>query len=220
MARHITEVGVPLRGDGTPFPPDPDEWTAEERDYLETYFFHGELQTGIEYEQVATVDVGDMEETGGGDVANVASTAWHVIESNKPSPSMATNSCNAVPAGVSDPFSSLGPNRLTWRLRLENAFTVDVVDIEFDLRWEYGARHSGGGAYIPNCYLYVPTCSVLWGFEVNAQIHVHHPTNAGTDTAPIARLPLTVSGAVSSLVGTHGVRWDFDLFGNGAYQVR
>jgi hypothetical protein len=102
---------------------------------------------------------------------------------------------------------------------MENAFSVDVVDIEFDLRWEYGARHRGGGAFIPNCYLYVPTCSVLWGFDVNVQIHVHNPSNAGTETAPIARLPLTVSGSVSSLVNSHGVQWDFQLFGNGTYQV-
>jgi hypothetical protein len=218
MARHITEVGVPLRGDGTPFPHDPSAWTAEERDYLETYFFHGELRTGIDYEQVAVVDVPDMNEPAD-DVTNVASTAWYVIESSKPSPSLATNSCNAVPAGVSDPLSSLGPNRLTWRLQLENAFTVDVVDIEFDLRWEYGARHSGGGAFIPNCYLYVPTCSVLWGFDVNVQIHAHSPTNGGTGAAPMARLPLTVDGTVSSLVNDHGVRWDFVLCGDGSYQV-
>ena len=157
------------------------------------------------------------------DVANIASVAWHVIESNKPSVSVASNTCNAVPAGISDPLSSLsgalGSNRVTWRLQLENAFTVDVVDIEFDLRWEYGARFHDGGAFISNCYLYVPTCSVLWGFEVNIQINVHSPSNAGTETAPIARLPLTVSGSVNSLVNTHGVQWDFVLFGNGEYQV-
>jgi hypothetical protein len=157
------------------------------------------------------------------DVANIASTAWHVIESNKPSASLASNTCNAVPAGITDPVSSLthaqGPNRLVWKLQMENAFGIDVVDIEFDLRWEYGARYHGGGAFIPNCYLYVPRCSVLWGFDVNVQIHVHNPSNAGTETAPIARLPLTVSGSVSSLVNSHGVQWDFQLFGNGTYQV-
>jgi hypothetical protein len=156
-------------------------------------------------------------------VATIASTAWKVIESGKPSASLASQHCNAVPAGVTDPVSSLtdaqGPNRLTWRLRKESLFTVDVVDIEFDLRWEYGARYHGGGAFIPNCYLYVPHCSVLWGFDVDIQIHVHNPSNAGTESAPIARLPLTVSGSVSSLVNTHGVQWDFVLYGDGRYQT-
>ena len=157
------------------------------------------------------------------DVANVASAAWHVIESNKPSASLATSTCNAVPAGITDPVSALtdaqGPNRVTWRLQMENAFTVDVVDIAFDLRWEFGARYRGGGAFIPNCYLYVPHCSVLWGFDVDVQIHVHNPTNAGTESAPIARLPLTVSGSVSSLVNTHSIQWDFVLLGDGQYKI-
>ncbi len=153
-------------------------------------------------------------------LSNIASTAWHVIESNKPSSSLASNTCNAVPADLHD-FSALtdaqGPNSVTWRLTMENAFTIDVVDIAFDLRWEYGARYKGGGAFIPNCYLYVPKCHVLWGFDVDVQLHVHNPSNAGTESAPIARLPLTISGSVSSLVNTHSVQWDFVLFGNGGY---
>ncbi|GAA0815843.1 hypothetical protein [Spirilliplanes yamanashiensis] len=156
-------------------------------------------------------------------IANVASAAWHVIESGKPSASLASNTCNAVPAGIADPLHSLtgaqGPNSLVWRLRQENGFGVEVVDISFDLRWEFGARHRGGGAYIPNCYLYVPRCTVLWGFTVDVQVHVHNPTNGGTETAPVARLPLTVSGSVSSLVNTHSVQWDFVLFGDGQYSA-
>ena len=153
-------------------------------------------------------------------VANIASAAWHVIESNKPSQSLATNTCNAVPAGIHD-LSGLtgaqGPNSVTWGLTIENGFTIDVVDIAFDLRWEYGARHNGGGAFIPNCYLYVPKCSVLWGYNVDVQLHVHNPSNAGSESAPMARLPLTISGSVSSLLKTESLQWDFVLFGNGGY---
>ncbi|GAA0815839.1 hypothetical protein [Spirilliplanes yamanashiensis] len=57
MTQHINAEGVPLRGDGTPFPSDPAQWSDEEREYLETYFFNGELETGIEHEQIAMVDV-------------------------------------------------------------------------------------------------------------------------------------------------------------------
>jgi hypothetical protein len=156
-------------------------------------------------------------------IANIASGAWHVIETNKPSASLASNTCNAVPDGVSDPVTALtdaqGPNSITWRLRMENGFGMDVVDILFDLRWDYGARYNGGGAFIPNCYLYVPHCSVLWGFTVDVNLHVHNPTNAGTPTAPIARLPLTISGTVSSLVKSESIQWDFLLHGDGSYHI-
>jgi hypothetical protein len=156
-------------------------------------------------------------------VATVASTAWKVIEDGKPSASLASQHCNAVPAGISDPVSSLtgaqGPNRIVWQMSMVNAFTVEVVDVAFDLRWEFGARYRGGGAFIPNCYLYVPRCTVLWGFDVDIQIHVHNPTNAGSETAPVARLPLTVSGSVSSLVKSHSVQWDFVVYGDGRYDI-
>lgn len=156
-------------------------------------------------------------------IANIASAAWHVIESGKPSASLASNTCNAVPSGISDPVNSLtgaqGPNSYRWRLRQENLMGIDVIDVTFDLRWEYGARHNGGGAFIPNCYLYVPRCNVLWGFNVDVTLHVHNPTNAGTDRAPIARLPLTISGSMSSPVQSRSLQWDFILFGDGSYHV-
>ncbi|GAB1644651.1 hypothetical protein [Krasilnikovia sp. MM14-A1259] len=68
MTQHISADGVPLRGDGTPFPSDPSQWTPEEREYLETYYFHAEPRTGIE-EHVAMVDVPDMH---GGDGTAIA----------------------------------------------------------------------------------------------------------------------------------------------------
>ena len=56
----MTEDGVPLRGDGTPFPADPRQWTEEEREYLEQYAFAGDLDTSIELELIAVVDVPEM----------------------------------------------------------------------------------------------------------------------------------------------------------------
>jgi hypothetical protein len=155
-------------------------------------------------------------------VLNVASAVWHVIESSKPSASLASNTCNAVPTGIGDPMHSLthtqGPNSVPWSLVARNSFG-DVVDIAFDLRWDFGARHDGRGAYIPNCYLYVPRCSVGWGFDVDVRIHVHPPTNVGTERAPVARLPLTIGGAVSTMVAVRPVQWDFVLFGDGSYEA-
>ena len=67
MSQHVSEEGVPLRGDGTPFPSDPSQWSDEEREYLEQYFFNGDLETGIEEEQVAYADVPEMQEEGDGE---------------------------------------------------------------------------------------------------------------------------------------------------------
>lgn len=66
MTQHVNQDGVPLRGDGTPFPNDPGEWSPEEREYLETYFFNGALETGIEEERVVVVDVPEIGHGQGG----------------------------------------------------------------------------------------------------------------------------------------------------------
>jgi hypothetical protein len=60
MTRYLNGEGAPLRGDGTPFPSDPGEWSPQEREYLEAYYFTGELTSGIEDEQIAVVDVPEM----------------------------------------------------------------------------------------------------------------------------------------------------------------
>ena len=62
--------------------------------------------------------------TGVGEVmTNIGSGAWHVIEANKPSSSLASNVCNAVPDGVTDPMTELtearGPNSFVWRMKME-----------------------------------------------------------------------------------------------------
>ena len=153
-------------------------------------------------------------------IANIASASWRLVESGKPSASLVSNACTALPAG--DPYAVTapqGPNSVVWRLRKSNGFGLDVVDVLFDLRWEFGARYRGGGAYIPNCYLNVPRCNVLWGFTVDVHIAVHNPVDGGDGGAPLACLPLTVSGTVTSLVGAEPVQWDFVLYGDGSYRA-
>jgi hypothetical protein len=57
MTDHLTPEGVPLRADGTPFPEDPNQWTAEERQYLEAYVFGVDKHDEEEGREVAMVDV-------------------------------------------------------------------------------------------------------------------------------------------------------------------
>jgi hypothetical protein len=56
MSRHVTAEGAPLRADGTPFPADPAEWSPEEAEHLEQYWFDGELTTTFEVVDVMVVD--------------------------------------------------------------------------------------------------------------------------------------------------------------------
>lgn len=154
------------------------------------------------------------------DIINMAQTAWKIIEDGKPSSDINTSTANAVPHV--DDWQSLsapqGTNKLTWHLKYENGFTMNVVVVQFELKWEYAARYRGGGAFISNCWLHVPECDVKWGYKVNINLHTRNPTNAGSESAPDARLPLSVSGTVSTPFWSDDMEWDFTLFGDGNWE--
>ena len=153
-------------------------------------------------------------------VINAASTAWKIIQDGKPSMEVSTNNANAVP-GVSDWQSLTGAQGPTWvgrNLKWTNYLGIDVVEIQFRVYWEYGARYRGGGAFIPNCHVTVLRCDVAWGFDVNLHMRVHNPTNAGTAAAPRARLPISVSGSVSSPLTSRTVGYEYVLFGDGTFE--
>jgi hypothetical protein len=152
------------------------------------------------------------------EVVNAASSAWKIIEAGKPSASLDSSTCNAVPH-VTD-WTSLsdahGPNIIPRRLVFTNYFNVNPIDVRIELRWEFGARYNHGGAFIPNCWISVPHCSVLWGYSLDLNMHVHNPTNKdGSTTAPNARLPLTISGTISTPFWSDTVQWDYTLYGDG-----
>lgn len=154
-------------------------------------------------------------------VVNAAQLAWDIVKDGKPSTQIETNTCNAVP-DVQDWHSLTNAQGPTWvgrSLLWENLLTIDVVELQFRVNWEYGARYNGGGAYISNCWVTVIKCNVAWGFDVDLRMQVHNPTNAGTATAPKARLPLTISGTVSSLANSRMLSWDYTLFGDGTHQA-
>lgn len=65
MSEYVTPEGVPLRGDGTPFPEDPDKWSPEERTYLESYAFGVNKTDEVEHLEVAMIDVPEITGEGG-----------------------------------------------------------------------------------------------------------------------------------------------------------
>lgn len=69
MSEYVTPEGVPLRGDGSPFPEDPNEWSAEERAYLESYAFGVNKTDEVEHLEVAMVDIPAFTGEGGEAVA-------------------------------------------------------------------------------------------------------------------------------------------------------
>ncbi len=223
MTEYANSAGVPLRADGTLFPDDPTHWSDEEREYLQSYVFGVDKHAEIEEQEVAVTDVPELGSAGAQRidmVVNTGAEAWYVVESGKPSTELDQSYCSALPQ--LDDWTALsagqGANRILWRLRYTNALGLDVVLASFELKWEYGARSGGSGAFIPSCWLQVPHCDVLWGYSADIALHAHQPSMAGTENAPVARLPVTISGSVTTPFWTDPVRWDYTLFGDGHYE--
>lgn len=66
MSQHVNEEGVPLRGDGSPFPEDPGQWSEEERAYLQAYQFGVNKDVQFGQPEVAMADVPQLSADEGG----------------------------------------------------------------------------------------------------------------------------------------------------------
>jgi hypothetical protein len=93
----------------------------------------------------------------------------------------------------------------------------DHVQIKIRLKWQIGARYHGGGAFIPNLWIEVPECFVGLGWTANIGFTARNPTNSNAQEPgrPIAQIPVTVKGTVSSVAELYHVEWSFMLLGDG-----
>src|SRR3954452_13743232 len=126
-------------------------------------------------------------------IVNAAKFAWDVIKDGAPSADISNSTANAVPQV--DDWQALsdakGPNSYRMHDHVDYVWPLDDYEhVEFTilLKWDFGARYKGGGAFIPNVWVEVPECFVGFGWHVDIRLTAQHPTNAGSATAPLARL--------------------------------
>jgi hypothetical protein len=154
-------------------------------------------------------------------IVNAAKFAWDIIKDGAASADIENSTANAVPQV--DDWQALTDTRGPNSHRIYYARTYlwpldDYVHVEFSilLKWQFGSRYKNGGAFIPNVWIEVPQIFVGWPWSANIGIHAQHPTNVGQAGAPVAALPVTVKGTVSSGAEFHHVEWGFVLYGTGA----
>lgn len=156
-------------------------------------------------------------------IVNAAKLAWDIIKAGEPSVEISGSTANAVPQV--DDWTTLtdtqGPNSV-W-MYYHNSFLwplddYDHVQFRILLKWEYGARYKGGGAFIPNLWVEVPECFAGWPWSADIRLTTRNPSNNGQPGAPLARIPVTISGTVGSGAEKHHVEWGWTLWGNGNYE--
>lgn len=154
-------------------------------------------------------------------IVNALQAAWPIIKDGKATAEITSSKANAVPQV--DDWQSLtdvkGPN--SFRMKYDVGFMwplddYDHVQLEILLKWDIGGRYHGGGAFIPNIWIEVPSLFVGYGWDANISMSVQQPTNAGQTGAPLARIPVSIAGTVSSGAELYRVEWGFILFGDGS----
>jgi hypothetical protein len=157
------------------------------------------------------------------DIVNMAESVWKIIDSGRPSSEINGKTANAVPQV--DDWQALqspkGPKNWWANPHRRVSWPFDdyvTVDCWIYLKWEYGATYKGGGAYIPNIWIEVPQCYVGWKSSLDVDLRVHNPTNDGTDTAPIARVPISVSGTLTNPLRSDRIEYSLIIWGNGNWR--
>src|SRR5690242_16242695 len=99
------------------------------------------------------------------EIFNAAKNVWKIIEDNAPSEEITKSTACAVPQ-VTDWQTLQGTRgpmwiRMPWQRMAAWPFD-DYIVAEFTvaLKWEYGATYRGGGAFIPNIWIEVPSYDI------------------------------------------------------------
>ena len=159
------------------------------------------------------------------EIVNTLKDVWKIIEDNKPSAQLHTAQANAVPHV--DDWTALagaqGPLQREYYVKMTNHLPESwgdiVVDCDMHLYFTYGATYKGGGLYIPNIWIDVSDSYVAWFHKLELELIAKSPENAGSATAPLARIPITISGKMESPTTSITVQAGFMLWGNGQVDV-
>jgi hypothetical protein len=153
-------------------------------------------------------------------IVNTKLAFWYIIQDNVVVDDLDAIQANAVP-NVND-WDTLTdaqwPNVRRFRYRRDHEFPVDdhhPVEFTIDLKWMYGARYKGGGAFIQSAWVEVERHHLRHPWNVNLRAGAFDPSNGGTATAPLAILPFVITGEVTIGSTTDHVRWDVVLYGDG-----
>jgi hypothetical protein len=143
-------------------------------------------------------------------VTNAIKEAWWLVEKSESVVNINADQANAVPDGAdwtSDLTGAQGPNykdityKSSWYIWVPFADDIESeTTVTMRVFWMYGAKYKGGGAFIPTARVEVVHLDPGYNNDIDISVSVGQPTNVGTDTAPNAALPLSITVKEDSMV--------------------
>ncbi|MBA2281740.1 MAG: hypothetical protein H0W25_10990 [Acidimicrobiia bacterium] len=160
-------------------------------------------------------------------VVNTIGGAVKILENNRTSTDANQVVATAMPRAM-DPMSSpaQGTNTLTkWYVQSWDFLGEGYVSqCKINIRWAYGSRFNGGGAFIPSITAWVtnidvPEMWVPWSHDLDITFIPGSPyTQDAGGGAIYSCLPLTINLTEATTVDRAEDNWQFTLYGNGSWQ--
>ena len=153
----------------------------------------------------------------------IGDQVWKLVDKSESVMTTATLVANAVPAGAdATAMAAQGPNSkmVNYSQDWELLWDESTTEVRIQVNWMYGAKHNGGGAYIPSVWVTVNYLDPAYNNDVDVTMQAYPPSNVGTDTAPIAYLPLSFTFKEdSSIPGQDNYEtYSLGLYGTGHAQ--
>lgn len=154
-------------------------------------------------------------------IVDVAQLVWNIVEENKPTSNVSSDTANAVPQGVAwnDIAGWSAPQSRLYHVTFKNGFNVNVVDFTYRVVYFYGGNVGGKGHFLNGVAMVPSDISVDWGFNFSAQAKVSSITNAGTVDDPTAAMEIQMQWSVSSVIKTITQSQSYYIQGDGQFQA-
>jgi len=148
----------------------------------------------------------------------VGKLAWEILTANRPTVNEHADFISAIPKGAewSELSEPAGSNHFDWEWRGPGLVIADFWFV-MQLEWHYGVRYHGGGAYLTNVKARMLDKSIgLGGYNINISCQVGNIENAGTERAPVPRIPIDVTLDYTNWLSGGGGTCRFIVQGDGA----
>jgi hypothetical protein len=156
-----------------------------------------------------------------GNIVDAAKVAWDIVEANKPSSSITSDTANAIPKDAS--WETIvgwsAPQSRTYHVSMMNNLNVKVIDFNYQVAYTYGGNIGGKGQFLSGVSIVPANITVDWGFTLTAQAKVSSVTNAGTVADPIAAMEIQMQYTISSVLKTTTQSQNYYVRGDGQFQV-
>ncbi len=156
-----------------------------------------------------------------GDIVNFGKFIWEVIKAGQPVANMTTDVAHALPRGT-EGWQGLSawslPQSKAYNVVYKNKLGKEVVNFTYQVFYTFNGSVRGAGKFLANVTA-IPTKIKIssWGYTLNASAQVRNATNIGTESQPVAFLPLVVTWRLSTLVSAEVTTKSYTIQGDGVY---